>query len=318
MLTILEGPDGGGKTTFTRGYASGAPVYDHGPYPDATARTLPILYAPMIQEARESRRLVVGDRSWLAEPVYGAAYRNGANRLTVVARRMLERAALDARAVVALFLPGIERCVETFAARRGEEYLDSVGQLEAVYAGYLGYLVDGPMRPGLFGYLTDLPLVVADWTRHRPGQLAELIEAARPRFGHGPGAGHLDQGSVLLVGDRPSEPDPVLRDAPFTSFHRGGCSAWLAELLEEEGVPERRLYWVNANTTGGTVRRRELTELLEQHAFREVVALGENAAHSLRSIGLAYLRSVEHPQYWKRFHHHERYPLLDVLQEVLR
>jgi hypothetical protein len=137
MLTILEGPDGGGKTCFaetlTSQPGSEAVTYDHGPYLEHAE--IARLYWPMIERALvPPRQEVLADRSWLAEPVYGDAYRGGANRLPVAHRRLLERAALAAHAVVGFFLPPAERCAETFLRRLDREYLPDVSALACTTA----------------------------------------------------------------------------------------------------------------------------------------------------------------------------------------
>jgi hypothetical protein len=317
VLTIVDGPDGGGKSTWTRWYTARGrqQVYDHGPYPGEE------LIAPHYWESMIPARdwPVVMDRCWVAEPIYGAAFRGGMNRITTAHRRMLERAALAVRGVVALFLPPYEICRLAFLARKGDEYLASTEELAAVYDGYLGLIRGATNVNGRWLHLPmSLPYVVADWTRHTPRQISALIESVRGLPNEGPGTGRwAPDETVVLVGDRPgTTPGPGW--SPFTTWNDRGCSAWLADVLEAAEIPESALYWVNAFSADGRATPHEWLATLQP---RTVITLGREAAAWLQKWDghrtLRAIDEVEHPQFWKRFHHRDPYPLVDALQDAL-
>lgn len=309
-LTILEGPDGSGKTTFGRQLAialGDQTKFDHhGPYEGVADPT--VNYFTSIQRALYLTRHVVMDRSWLSEPVYGSVYRDGGDRVGVAKRRMLERAALSAGAVVAFFLPPMSWSCANWMRNRENEYLQTARDAANVYTEYLDFIV-GVKR-------TDLPWVVVNPLIHPFSNAVGMIESVRPPENRGPGAGRWGLGAkVVLVGDRVD--DDHHDCLPFTRFDGVGSSTWLAEQLESANVSESDLYWVNRYDHA--LQRDTDPSFFERLAPKKVVALGAKAETWCREVAqLSDFEAVDHPQRWKRFHFHEPYPLLDVLKEVLR
>lgn len=312
MILILEGPDGGGKSTLAAYLYEnkGAVVEHHGPYPGEDDIALHFWLSLRVADreiakklgGNTDRGLYVMDRCWISEPIYAKA-KERENRIRVHHKRMLERYALSRRAAVVYCLPRFELCLEAWRARLGEEYLDQAGQLKQVYGDY----VDAASR--VRALKTAVPSLVYNYEVHDPQVLLESARRLAPPKNLGPGLGRYSSRSVVLVGERQNGPL-----GPFVSFDRSGCSAWLAERLEEAHVSEDRLYWVNAidRHTG----RSTDPSFLEKMSPRAVIALGQSAESWCREAGVE-CRRVDHPQYWKRFHHHETYPLITTLKEVL-
>lgn len=299
MLTIFEGADCAGKTTLieTLRKTRRGRVIHHGAY--AGERQIAHHYLASLNASFVAPVLM--DRSWLAEPIYGAAFRNGVERIGVATRRMLERVALSRSACVVRCAPPFERCAEAFAKRKGLEYLDNVEQLRAVYLGY-------------HAMTTQLPMVDYDYTTDDVETMWARATAARSPKNLGPGIGHWAErgGVTLLVGAQMNAPESA-HDLPFVSFNGGGCSAWLAEGLESAGIPETSLYWVNALTPDGGVTKADFVDELRP---RRTIALGADAAAWCVAAGIAH-STTQHPQFWRRFRSQEDYPLLAMLQEVL-
>jgi hypothetical protein len=302
-LIILEGPDGAGKSTLAAalGARLGREVRHHGPYlgeAEIAAR-----YFADVADVLGGMPLIV-DRSWPSEPIYGAVHRGGIDRVGVNGRRVLERGALAAGAVLVRCLPPLGRCLATWRARRGDEYLRGEAQLRAVHTAYLD------LR-------SAVPVVDFDYTADSADDLPARLEAAAwPN--PGPGAGAWRPGeSVLLVGERPNtaRAGDLKHRLPFASVHPGGCSAWLADRLEEAGVGEERLYWVNAYDVTG---RRTDPAFIAGLAPRAVVALGRHAHAWCLDAGVdeACLSWVTHPQHHKRFYFNRPYPLVSLLKEL--
>lgn len=126
------------------------------------------------------------------------------------------------------------------------------------------------------------------------------------------GAGAFLPGSIMLVGERTSHPERNKYHAPFCSIK--ACSGWLNTLLEAAGVPETKLFWVNALDNDGTnVNLRELYDIINPPS---VIALGKVAEHALAEQGITAI-SVPHPQYWKRFKSKQEYPLIPILKGLV-
>lgn len=156
-----------------------------------------------------------------------------------------------------------------------------------------------------------------------PAPFTEHLGLARLRpVNPGPGTGSGRPGGVLLVGDRPnvrSWGTGALDEAvswPFISQLGTGCSAWLSHQLEASGVPERRMYWVNAYRADGTPSC-DLAELRDRLDPLLIVALGKEAASRLEECGVRFAQ-VHHPQYWKRFGRGNPYQLVKVLARYQR
>lgn len=153
-LTIYEGPDGSGKTTAAKSYAeaTGALYIHHGPYQGE--ELIHEHYVRSMLFAAGGQRDVVMDRCWLSEPIYGAAFRDGQDRIGPGRARALERLAQCCAVVVVRCLPPWRTVVDNYVQRHGQglEMLDKVEQLAEVYQGYQQLS-------------TSLPMVDMDYTR---------------------------------------------------------------------------------------------------------------------------------------------------------
>jgi hypothetical protein len=303
-LWVLEGPDGGGKSTLAVDLAArtGADVVHCGPFPQVH-HGLGRLYVEAMLPALLGHRDVILDRSWLSEPIYAAARRHERSRLSPVELRMLERVAARCQTTVVRCRPPLATCLDAYRARKPIEYLRDEAQLAAVW-----HLYDK--------LATGLPTVDYDYTNTVVDTVAYLLDGRAPSTAaHQLGvasAGYLDA-PVLLVGEAfaaHKEQDPLYQ-APFVSFGAGGCSRWLTAQLERAGVPERQLLWVNAD--------QNLVAVFFNARPKVVVALGEAAAMAVAAAAPAGVKVVQvaHPQHAKRFHHCAPYELITVLKEAL-
>jgi hypothetical protein len=138
----------------------------------------------------------------------------------------------------------------------------------------------------------------------------KLKEQTAPVWAHGVGA--FVTGNILLIGEQASDPTNAPEQQPFCSSK--GCSGWLNRLLEQEEIPEERLFWLNAlNNDGSRVQlQRYVAELRPSH----VVALGSVASKLCQEQNVLHHRFY-HPQYWKRFHSKKPYALIEFLRRNL-
>lgn len=312
MITIFEGPDGGGKTTLIEALRKrlgpGVPLYNHGPY-EGIVNTAPD-YFDSLRGGRSFERETFLDRAWQAEPIYGAVYRDGGDRIGVARRRMLERIALTYRAVVVYCLPSFNRCLRSWRARRDVEYLKTAVALREVHRGYARAVDD-----------EVLPHVIYDYSRTSIDALIKRVRSLRSTaytFAGGPGIGRFRENEVvLLVGDVSNAHTQELSRYPFVSFTESGCSAWLARKLEDAGIPESALYWINATTCRGADTPRNFLRTLKP---RGIVALGANArTWTLHPIAQRFPRSwTNHPQFHKHFRSGEPYDLPELIKEFLK
>jgi hypothetical protein len=134
----------------------------------------------------------------------------------------------------------------------------------------------------------------------------------------GPGIGNWEPGTVvLLIGDRhgPSiQPYATNFNLAFCDMAKAGSSFWLSNQLEANKIPEHQLYWINAYDKDGVPTDPSFVRRLQPLA---VLSMGDSAARWCQSNALAH-ESFTHPQYHKRFHFNEPYPLIEKLKELLK
>lgn len=311
-ITIFEGPDGAGKSTLAQEYAqcTGAKYIHHGPYKqvgDGLAR----MFVESMLPALLGYQDVVLDRCWLSEPIYADAFRGGNDRVGMARARLLDRLALRCGAVVVKCLPPWAFVKETFNGRKAEEYLDDDAQLLKVYGDYQ------------HGLNTQLHEVEHDYTKHlnKPLSLVvmndvkpmvDMMRSKSPchsiRINT---AGNWDA-PIVIVGEDFGEHknNDAMYQWPFGSLNGNGCSFWLARELEEAGISEQSLLWVNADELA------RVPEFFDWHAGKRFVSLGDKAENTLLEAGQT-CSPVHHPQYWKRFQSGRPYPLIKVLKDEL-
>lgn len=303
-LVIFEGPDGGGKTTAAKLYATeiGARYVHFGLIPKIGGDALCRIYLDAMLPALLGYQSVVMDRSWISEPIYGLVYR-GVNRLSTENRRMLERVALVCGASVVLCLPSFESCSQVFNGRRDQEYLKSTSTLQKVYNRYAKVAEDG----------IDLDCFRHAYDDDQRESIFARLNAYEADNKHQIGwhsAGNL-RAPVVLVGEKFAHRKVAdsFYQYPFVSFSNAGCSAWLTKLLDDKEISEYNLLWVNSDSP-------DLKEILNYYGRRAIFALGDVAHQQLEALGVPHTSHV-HPQHAKRFHHRARYLLIDDIKKAI-
>lgn len=310
QVIILEGPDGGGKSTLAgqlaAAFEKNGPVHvvHHGPYPGMSGEDLMGFYLASMALAAENRTVIM-DRSWISEPIYGKVYRNAESRLKTWQVRMLERVALGYNGVVVKCLPPGGACLSNYAARKGVEMLDNEDQLAQVYMEYAAMQ-------------STLAVLDFDYTQqHCYGQLLNDLGRCHD-LNKGPGIGMFSPWSVVLLGDTVNPNEAVKgfdRDLPFVTIGASGCSYWLTEQLEEFGIREDQLYWANVTRSDGAPLSYHWLLDLKPKA---VIAMGHRAARWCNSFGIDF-ESTNHPQFIKRFlsSKPERTQIVDAIATVI-
>jgi thymidylate kinase len=271
MIIILEGPDGGGKTTLAETLRAQLQsnrmthVIKHGPYKGVGSEDLCKMYFRSMSQALTYDDNVIMDRSWLSEPIYGRVYRDGTSRIDMPRRRMLERVALARGAVVIHCQPDFELCAETFKARQPIEYLDNLEQLRDVYDEY-----------EQLAQQTSLPVIHYDYNS---GTLSDLLHQLNDKstINRYSGGGCFREGNILMLCDKGPRANvrPTAAVVPFINFQdNDGPSRMLAETLEREGIAESNIYWINTQTYQGTPTNPSFVYALKPS---KIFALGNNA-----------------------------------------
>lgn len=301
-LTIVEGPDGCGKSYLADRLVKAniaQAVAHHGAYLDDGPEIVNRYLTAMRYPPKAVSHLVF-DRSWLSEPIYGWVKRHGHDRVGVAGRRYCERLALACQGVVLLPATDFETCAVRYMARQPQEYLTDLKELREVYNLY-----------SALGTMSSLPTFIVNLDSD-PQDIMAVVHRSRPLANLGPGIGHWNPGRVtLLVGEQVSRSYDT--DLPFIAPNNStaGCSFWLAGQLEGWGVREAELYWVNALNRDGHELNPMFLDFLKP---RKVIALGKVAERWCRETAkVSKFETVEHPQYWRRFCTHQNYPLKEAI-----
>lgn len=271
MILILEGPDGAGKTTLAETLRQEfqkdrmTHVVKHGPYLGLSAEELCRIYFRSMSQALTYNDHILLDRSWLSEPIYGAVYRNGLNRIDMPRWRMLERAALSRGAVVVHCQPAYEVCAKAFTSRIDKEYLDTLQQLRKVYDEY-----------DTLGQGTAIPVVHYDYENDSVADLLKKVKALSID-NKAAGGGCFKEGNILMLCDK--GPRTNVRASavvvPFINFlDNDGPSRMLAETLQREGISESQIYWINTQSYLGIATS---PDFILQLKPSKIFALGNNA-----------------------------------------
>lgn len=337
-IIILEGGDSSGKTTLaTKICERYDATYLHGvPFDDCWDSHLRMLREAM---ADSQNHLVVVDRHWISEQVYGPIKR-GRSQYNIGARS-LDRLWRKHAALYVLCVPeDIESQVARWKKDRRsgrEEYVeehqikDVLRVYRDLYSGNIAhggdlYLdhwiqwgdfskrddvvrydldVDGKTEKKLNSYVTNLVercLQVQRAAQYQPALRQDKLNVA----------GYLESCTHLIVGEQLS-PKAAL-PWPFCWGDDLSAATWLNLALEAAGIRETRLMFTNAIAAPPD---RHLDRILTRPAPGIIpVAMGNIAAQELEKLGYDYVK-LRHPQYMRRFRHHEFDKYVDLVAEAL-
>jgi len=273
MIVLIEGPDGAGKTILAKKLVDrfGLEYRHEGPPPKHVE---PLYHYGTLLDSFRGRN-VVFDRFALGERVYGPVLR-GKDRLGVLGWQIFQRLVKATGAFQVLCLTDYETCEAIWSSGRPELFKD-VKKFRASYE--------------LFVDLEDTQDFVYDFQLTSDDELFEYLSL--PRKTLPAGMVGSPKARVLFVGDRGADPTAPF-DLPF--FATVNSSAYLSTAIAMAGLEEDEIAFINAYN-----HRRDPYRLPQ---LPVVVALGETAAGECESQGLKFKR-VPHPQYWRRFHHHD-------------
>lgn len=320
-IVVLEGADCSGKTTLAKKIVDMFDArYLHG-------RIFKDMWRSHVAMVRMALRwadhdLVVIDRLFLSELVYGQVYRGGP--AYDLGARCLDRVLMRVGAITVMCVPDDQQHqIRQHAARvvKGEEAYRKIQGVVALYAdlirgnavrpgdGYLGQLTrygDFAKRKDVMVYdldkdghrLASLSNMIAGRVRaQRKKQLRYALDSSQQNF-----VGNLGTARTILVGDAvaPSVQKLGPRGPRWPMCWHDGLSAatWLNMALHRFGHDEATAVIVNANDDD-----RHLQELFDSGL--KIVALGGRAETKIRKLGYDAADVLEHPQYHRRFHHGE-------------
>lgn len=288
MIIILEGPDGSGKTTLARRLQEDFDLeYHHeGPPPD-DENTLH--YYGRVLDSYYGRRVVI-DRFALGETVYGPILRS-TNGLGPHGWPVFQRLAQGMGARQIICLPPPRLCHENWVNSKKTELFSDDSVFWRVYSEYAFRATRKRLLFHVYDYTEESYEELVHGWNERPVLPRGVIGSLLARY--------------LIVGERANGS----LDLPF--FSTSGSSAYLSRALCLADFSEHELMWMNARDASDNVNALPLRSA--DGCKLKVIALGKKAAEACR--GREHVE-LPHPQYWKRFHHHDIDEYVRALKEA--
>lgn len=138
MIYIIEGPDGAGKTTLVeqikKSHMNAKVLHFGAPQTPEEADNYYKVYAEAINAKRDDEVLIF-DRSWYSDMVYGPVMRNR-QEMTQEHADMLSAMVVARGGGIIIYCTAPIKVLWARCQRRGETYLQNQAQLQAISAGY--------------------------------------------------------------------------------------------------------------------------------------------------------------------------------------
>lgn len=303
---VVEGPDGVGKSTLAQELVR----QSGGHYMHLTYRFKDRMFdyhwaAFELALKWLEKGPVVLDRWWPSEIVYAAAFRGGSK--WPMGSRMLERAGMKHGVHYVLCLPQNKQQYLEFYESTKAATEDVAGQRSVLFDLYHAWYHRMGQRDDFQIY--DM------WHNEQGGRLQEYaqmtLEHVQDRLAGLPGfmtdrndrrfAGN-PRPEVLLVG-KGNRSNNRRKLWPF--FEHANSSLWLAKKLEQVGIREFDLGWLNMFAPDGQLQW--TSDELLAFGGAKYVAMGYGAKIGLEMCGIDPDWNIPHPVYFRRFNPNESY-----------
>ncbi len=142
MIIIVDGPDGSGKTTLIDKLLLSHPgsrkVHFGAPKTNVEADAYWEVFAQAVKDAGTAS-VVILDRSWLSDLVYGPVMR-GAHEMSELHAEMLESMVISHGGGLVIYCTAPTKTLWARCCLRGETYIKSIEQLDEIANAYVAVM----------------------------------------------------------------------------------------------------------------------------------------------------------------------------------
>lgn len=302
-VIILEGPDGGGKTTLAKQLVEEGFVYRHeGPPPPGV--DLVAHYLNLLNESIESTQDYVHDRLWLGERIYGPICR-GIDKIGLEGQNLFNRIHTSNSVLHVICLPTFEVALENYSNKIMEknDYLKSMNKWKEVYEAYDSWIEHNQNSINIrFNY-----------------EISHIESLLYYRFFHFPkGMVGSPTAKYLFIGDQPNH---ETIDIPFHALN--GSSGFLNKAISMSGIEESELALSNAYGPRGRDFHALGSILNSVPHVKRIFLLGSEAVKWFNSDLNAGIKipckvyRLPHPSYLKRFRGNNPQILANAIRKVI-
>lgn len=305
-VVILEGPDGGGKTSLAKKLMKAGFEYKHeGPPPVGV--DLLAFYLRKLWESLKSNRNVVHDRLWLGERIYGPIARD-TDRIGMEGQILFERIRKSKTVDQYICYPDytVSKTNYLIKIQESGDVLKSVDLWDKAYKGYEDWLTTSGKPGDRFNYSIHSHEKI----------LEDILSSSRAMNCLPEGSIGSPEAKFLFIGDKPNH---LSIDVPF--FATNGSSGYLNRALVMAGIKEEDLALSNAKSP--VDEEHSLGLMLSrlpklEHIF-VMGAVAKEWFYKSTNIKTAYKVScVPHPSYLKRFKGHDSTVMANIITKELR
>lgn len=318
-LILLDGPDCAGKTTLAKKIKEVAERGGHKavihhlgkPVEGECWKEHSEALIKYITEAFVFNTVVIADRHFMSESIYGVIYRAASEY--PYSMRFVDMLLERIRAVRVICCPPVEQVVKIHSEMkkvRYEEYDSGMDKIAQAYLNLWSHPVRFDQLPGnnyidqltaLGGTQDKLGWYHYDYTKIKTEEAAEyyLVELHRESLlmeddyddisGY-PFLGFANKGNILFVGDRTDPSAENELGIPF--FSNSQDAEFFAYTLHQIAVPVDQCVIANINEGHGVRLVKRLMEVCDK-----VIVLGKDAERTMLYHGLKYDAKVRHPRY---------------------
>lgn len=311
-IIILDGPDATGKTTLQEFFVSeynAIPI--HLTWTKELAPRMFDYQTEKMLEAIElsSTNLVIVDRHWISEKIYGNVLRGGSP--WPLMGKMMDRIWRKHAALYVITLPvqsklGFEMAVSRHRDNIDDKHPYGDAQFMQLLIQYSEFYNANFTRHDMIPYMIEFEgCNLKSFCERALSRLSYLQDAQyKPALlpANQNICGHLSKANFLFIGERVNRKDNIFA-WPFYEYRN--TSLFFAEVLNEIFIDETRFMWTNAYDEFNNYNVM-INDLLIKHGLTPIV-LGNEALDALHKHGFKHLTSIMHPSYAKRFNKREEF-----------